>query len=456
MSGGFVPSSSGGDGANESGVDGARGPLVRGAGSVRWLFLDCQSGISGDMTLGALLDLGVPLDEVRRGIAALGLPGVEVELQKGHVGVLGASRFVVRESHQADATSYAAIRERIESSSLQDAEKSLAQRIFLRLAEAEAEVHRMELEHVQFHEVGAVDSIVDIVGAAIAFVYLGARVIASPVPLGRGYVQSQHGVLPLPAPATLLCLRGVPTRPSGLEVELVTPTGAAILSTVAEEYSEWPSLRVERIGSGAGTRVLPDRPNMLRAILGEAPLDSYQRGALRAGESDHAAPGSGGLSGPRRVNLALLETNVDDMTGEQAAHALEQLIAEGALDAWFAPITMKKGRPALALGVLGPLERAQALTDVLFAQTSTIGVRQSIVPRVELPRRQLELDTPDGKVRAKLSQLPSGERMKLEYEDCARIARAQGRPLAEVTSELEARFRQALASGDPALKGARA
>ncbi len=296
--------------------------------------------------------------------------------------------------------------------------RELAQHIFRRLAEAEAEVHRQPVDEVTFHEVGAVDSIVDIVLVAVAVDYLGADVVGSPLPLGRGFVSTQHGQLPLPAPATLLCLRGVPTRASGLEVELVTPTGAAIVASLAREFSDWPALQVERVGCGAGTRVLADRPNVLRAILGR--------------------PAETGFDDSNQV---LLEASIDDMTGERAAFALERLLAAGALDAWFGPLTMKKGRPGLLFSVLCQLADAERLTARLFDETSTLGVRKTRVTRTEVPRRIETFESSHGPVRVKVSGGEGSSRFKLEFDDCAEIARKSGRPLADVVAQLEEEWR---------------
>ncbi len=273
-------------------------------------------------------------------------------------------------------------------------------------------MHRTTLEQVHFHEVGAVDAIVDIVGSAAAFCYLGARVMASPVPLGRGFVKCRHGDLPLPAPATLNCLQGVPTVPSGLNVELVTPTGAAIVASVAEDFVEWPSFSPERIGWGAGTRGLPDRPNALRAIMGR-PSASLQK-----------------------LSYALLEANIDDMTGEVAAYALARVLESGALDAWIGAVTMKKGRPGMVFSALVPREQAEQVSDCIFSETSTIGVRQTLVSRFELVRRQSEVETPWGTVRVKLSNNRDGViQAKPELDDCAAIAQREGISLRVVLLE---------------------
>jgi uncharacterized protein (TIGR00299 family) protein len=269
----------------------------------------------------------------------------------------------------------------------------------------------MPLADVHFHEVGAVDAIVDIVGAAAAIVYLGAEVVGSPVPMGRGFVKARHGVLPLPAPAAVECLRGVPTYGVEIDAELVTPTGAAILATAASRFERWPTFAPDRVGWGGGSRELPDRPNLLRAVLGTRP-----------------APADEATGGATHV---IVEANVDDITGEVAAHAIEALFAAGAVDAWAAPITMKKGRPALTLSALAPAARADA--GVMLAETTTIGVRKIPVTRTERPRRTITVATAFGPISIKVSEGPFGPpQMKPEFDECAAAAKTHGVPVREV------------------------
>lgn len=385
--------------------------LARGAGTGRVLLLDTPSGIAGDMTIAALLDLGVPLAVVEETVKQLGLAGCRVRHELVRSGAVGGSRFVVEETDAQPERTYAAIDALIEKATLPEGTVRLARRIFERLARAEAEVHRVATESVSFHEVGAVDAIVDIVGAAACFEYLGARVIATPVPMGRGFVRCQHGRLPLPAPATLLCLRGVPTYDAGIEGELVTPTGAAIVATVAEEFVSWPRFVPERSGFGCGTRTLADRPNALRAVLGTSFPDTVRDTATHV----------------------VLEANVDDMTGELAAHAISLLLDGGALDAWAQPITMKKGRPGLTLSVLAPNARADSLAALMLRETSSIGVRRTPVARSERPRRMITVETRYGSVPVKVSEGDYGPpQQKPEFDACARLALAAGVPVREV------------------------
>lgn len=390
--------------------------LARGAGRGKMLFLQLPSGIAGDMTVAALLDLGVPSSVVHDTIRALGLGDVEIAIRRGHAGTMTCTHFGVSFAPQP-SRNFSDITRLIDRSEMATAAKALAIRIFERLGRAEAQVHGVPIESVHFHEVGAVDSIVDICCAAAALTFLDARVCASPVPIGAGFVECEHGVLPLPAPATALCLTGVPTVASGLDVELVTPTGAAILSTVSEGFAPWPSIVPERVGYGAGTKTLVDRPNVVRAILG-APNDEFS--AARAGTH------------------ALLEVNLDDMTGECVAHALAQVMASGALDCWVVPATMKKGRPGMVFCALTDTTRAQHLAEVILRETTSLGVRQTLVTRYELPRRVVSVPTEFGAMRVKISERPGDDfqRFKPELEDCLGVARATGLPLTEIVARV--------------------
>lgn len=379
------------------------------------LFLDCPSGAAGDMIIAALLDLGMPLSIVTRAVEAVGFEGARVSAKKVTVGALSATHFEVDSADQTER-SYRDIKDLLEASSLAAPVRDLALEIFEVLGRAEAQVHGVPLDQVHFHEVGAVDSIIDIVGAAALLTELGARVVTSPLPMGRGYVTSRHGPIPLPAPATLLCLAGVPTYPDPLQSELVTPTGAAILKAVSAEFLPWPHFTPQTVGYGAGTRVLPDRPNAVRAVLGSA---SEKRGAL---ERDVAI---------------LVETNIDDQTPEVLGYLLDELLREGALDAWVTPIVMKKSRPAFLLSVLGPAAQADALVEIILRQSSTLGVRRTKVERTMLKRRIVQLASEWGPVRFKVSGEPPLS-AKPELEDAVRIAEREGIALRMVLLKLTA------------------
>jgi uncharacterized protein (TIGR00299 family) protein len=366
------------------------------------------------MTVAALVDLGVPLEVIQTALAALGISGVEVRLQAAQTGVLGGVRFVVEQHGQHPERTYAQIERLLAQSSIEADTRARAQRIFRHLAEAEAFVHRTPVEDVSFHEVGAVDAIADVVGAAAALAYLGAEVTSAPLPLGHGSVVCRHGVLPLPAPATVACLRGVPTYAAGIEAELVTPTGAAIVASQATRFERWPSLTPLAVGWGVGTKTLPDRPNALRVVLGDpAPRPSDAEAATHC----------------------VVEANVDDMTGELVSHAMARLLEAGALDAWAAPITMKKGRPGLLLSALCAATGVSVIESVLLRETSSIGLRRYGVSRVERPREVVEVVTEFGSIPVKISRGPYGPpQIKPEFDACARAAQTHAVPVRTVLS----------------------
>jgi uncharacterized protein (TIGR00299 family) protein len=394
-----------------------RAPLPPRAGEGKLIYFDAASGVAGDMTVAALVDLGVPFQVVSDAVMALGLPGCRLVLSRARSGALGATHFAVEETSPQPERRYRDVRRLLDDSRLSAPVRALAQRIFEKLALAEASVHRVPVDDVTFHEVGAVDSLVDVVGAAACLEHVGARVVGSPLPVGRGTVRTAHGVLPLPAPATLACLAGVPTVPADLDAELVTPTGAAILATTATAFGRWPAMTPSRIGVGAGTRVFSGRPNVLRVVLGDV----------------EAASASS--------ELVLLEANVDDMTGELSAHAIATLLGLGALDAFATPVTMKKGRPGLVLSALCRPEQAELLSAALLRETTSIGVRRVAVSRVERPRRVVEVPTRFGSIPVKVSEGPYGPpQVKPEFDACARAAAAAGVPVREVISEALAAF----------------
>jgi uncharacterized protein (TIGR00299 family) protein len=385
--------------------------LSEGVGKGKTLFLDAFSGLAGDMILAALFDLGVPVAVVQAAVGALPVSGFHMHLGHVHRSGIVATTFDVHVEGKQPERTYGSIDRMLAESKLAEGTKDLAQKIFRRLGEAEANVHKMPLADVHFHEVGSVDAIVDIVGAAAAFQWLGASVVASPLPMGKGFVNARHGTLPLPAPAVVDCLKGVPTYGVDLEAELVTPTGAAIVASVAERFEKWPSFSPLAVGWGAGQRELPDRPNLLRVVLGAAE-------AIRADSSE---------------SHTVIESNVDDMSGELAGHALRALLAAGALDAWATPVTMKKGRPGLTLSALAPSELADAIAAVMLRETSSIGVRLSPVRRVERPRRMVEVPTPYGPIPVKISEGPYGPPViKPEFDACARAAETAGVTVREV------------------------
>lgn len=414
-----------------------REPLARGAAAGRILYFDAFAGAAGDMCVAALVDLGVPFDVVRGAVDALGLAGVGVALRALPTGAIGASKFDVLLLGEQPERSYAQIRELLERATLNEGTRRIAQAIFARLARAESTVHRVALDDVHFHEVGAADSLADIVGAAACFDHLGdgAKVttLCSALPMGRGHVHCQHGVIPLPAPATLLCLDRLWTEDTVIEAELVTPTGAAILGELALP-SRWPPIRPERVGWGRGTRLLPDRPNALRVVLGTPSAgDSAALGGVGAAlhPTARGAARTGAFGASTHV---IVETNLDDTTGEQLGYVIGLLLGSGALDAWATPAVMKKGRPGWTLSALGPRALIDQLAEVVLCETSAIGVRFVGVSRLELERCVVSVTTEWGAVSVKVSGRfgsPSYH-AKPEFDECKRLSVKHSVPVRRV------------------------
>jgi uncharacterized protein (TIGR00299 family) protein len=399
----------------------------RAARGARVLHLDCFSGIAGNMFLGALLDLGLARRDLEADLAGL---GVEHRLRVRRVrrGPLAARYVDVlvprapkpragRHGHDhghSHGRRYGEVRRILARARLDADVRRRALAVFEALGRAEARVHGIALEQVHFHEVGAVDAIVDVVGAAAGLARLGvARVTASPVALGSGSVESDHGRLPLPAPATLELLRGLPTVPAHVDWETVTPTGAAILRTVAEEFGPLPEMTVEAIGHGAGDDRPGELPNVLRAVLGRSP-------------------------GARGDRVAVLETNLDDLVPEHFDHLMERLFAAGALDVSLQHLMMKKNRPGILVRVLGRPSDRIALARVLFAESTAIGVRATESERIVLEREQLRVRTRFGTLRVKrVFDLEGRPLDSAEYDDCKRAAARAGVPLREVVRAAE-------------------
>jgi len=373
-------------------------------------YLDCYSGIAGDMLLGAMLDAGLDADFLRAEIDKLGVDGVTLTVEPCVRRGITGTDFRVQVEHDHAHRHLSTIERIIDESALDDDLKDRAKSIFRRLGEAEAAIHGVSIEKVHFHEVGAVDAIVDIVGAAIGFAALGVeKIVCSPINLGSGTVKAAHGVMPVPAPATAALVKGLPTYSDGPTMELTTPTGAAVVSTVAAEYGSMPAMAIEAIGYGAGDRDFPDRANMLRLVLGESSE------AVEATE------------------IWVTEANIDDMSPEIAGYARERLLEEGALDVTLTPIFMKKDRPGYQLTVLSSLDDRDRLGDVLFAETTTLGVRSYPAQRRVLERELVTVTTSYGDVRVKVGR--SGGRevgFAPEFEDARRIAREKKVPLKEV------------------------
>jgi uncharacterized protein (TIGR00299 family) protein len=391
---------------------------------VRAVHFDCFSGISGDMTLGALIDAGADAGAVRAGLDSLGLP-IRLEVARVRKGGFAATQIFIHAPEQEEHRFLPDVEEILGRGVLTESQRALALRIFRRLAEAESAVHGMPLERVHFHEVGALDSIADIAGVAIALDTLGIEHFTSrSVPTGSGTVKCAHGIMPIPTPATAELLKGAPLAPSTIKAELTTPTGAAILATTVKEWTETPVMTVRSIGHGAGTKDFLDQPNLLRVFVGEM-------AQVNAGQADQ---------------VWVLETNLDDVPAEVVGYCFEQLFAARALDVYTTPIQMKKNRPGVLLSVLAPAGAIDALEAILFRETETFGIRRYVVQRSKLQRESVTVETRWGPVKAKRGWRDGGPAVFTpEYEDCARVAREHGVPLRQVYAEV----RQAFATGVP-------
>jgi len=393
---------------------------------MKLLYLDCFAGISGDMFLGAMLDLGLSLRVLRTELAKLKLDGYRILTQRVIKQDIRATKFdcfvTKHVAHHPPlprlrraSRSYSNIAAMIRKSALSDSVKQRALNVFRRIGEAEAKIHGVPLKKIHFHEIGAVDSIVDIVGACVAVKALGVSEIhAAPPPLGSGLVETAHGRFPLPAPATLELLRGRPTQSSSERVELVTPTGAALLTEFCAEFGPMPAMTIEKIGYGAGTRDLKTTPNVLRAVLGVASAASSR-------SSDEAD------------TISVLETNIDDMNPQLFSDVMERLLAVGALDVFLTPVQMKKNRPGTLLTVLCGLSDVERMAGLLLTHTTSFGVRVHEVRRHKLQREIVKVKTKFGKIDVKLGR--RGGKLVTsapEYESCKRAAVKAGVAVKEV------------------------
>lgn len=378
------------------------------------LYLDCFSGISGDMCLGALIDAGADPRRLEQDLRGLPLDGWEMNVLKTETRGISGTRvnIRVREEDQPHRH-FSRIREMIQNSTLPDRPRETALKIFSRIAGAEGKVHGLPADHVHFHEVGAVDSILDIVGTSLALHYLGVdEVFCSPVPTGYGLVECRHGLLPVPAPATAEILKGVPLRKLDVEGELTTPTGAAIAASLSESFGPLPEMTLEAVGYGFGSKDF-GIPNFLRVFLGRAEVPDTTLG----GDA-----------------ITVLEANIDDMNPQFAGHVMQRLFSAGALDVYLAPVYMKKNRPGYVITVLCRPPDRESLTGILLEETTTLGVRFREERRTVMDRVIEEVDTPYGRVRIKTAPGNGGLPLKAapEYEDCRRLALERGVPLREV------------------------
>jgi uncharacterized protein (TIGR00299 family) protein len=379
-------------------------------------YFDCFSGISGDMTLGALVDAGVSIDFLRSELAKLNLPGYTLRAEKvKRSGIAATKVHVIIETKDREPRHLSDITAIISGSSLSPSIKNKSISIFNRMAEAEARVHATSPDRIHFHEVGAIDAIVDIVGSVIGLDHLGVtRVRASAVNVGSGTVQTAHGLLPVPAPATAELLTAIPFYQSPTLFELATPTGAAIVSTLGSSFGPLPEMKVDRVAYGAGDKDFPERPNVLRLMIGE-PAAAYDEDSS-----------------------ILIETNIDDLNPQVYDYVIEKLMRQ---DAYLTPLIMKKGRPAIQLSVLTDASLVDRVVDTIFRETTSIGVRIKEVGRRKLSREIRVVETPYGKIRIKVSK--RGDEILTatpEYEDCRRIAEEKQVPLKLVIEEAKRQF----------------
>jgi uncharacterized protein (TIGR00299 family) protein len=377
-------------------------------------YFDAFSGLSGDMIVGAILDCGADFAEFERAINGVAIKGYRLSTRRKVSSGISALKFDVEVTKPQPERHFGEIRAMIVSSSLAETVKRRAIAIFEVLAEAEARIHNTTPDHVHFHEVGAVDSIIDIIGTAWGLEHLGVGdLIVSPLPMGSGFARSQHGVIPVPAPATAELLTGFALRLGDGAAEMVTPTGAAVIRALARSAEIPLNFEIEKIGYGAGTRDLEDRPNVLRMMLGR------QRITLDSDE------------------MIEISANIDDLSPQIYDHVMEQLFAAGARDVTLTPTMMKKGRPAVTLGVIAEPAHRDAIAQIIFAETSTIGLRFHSIARLKLARETREVETRWGKIRVKMSGAHGHPPSTIspEYDDCRRIAAQHGVALRVVIDE---------------------
>jgi uncharacterized protein (TIGR00299 family) protein len=374
-------------------------------------YFDCFAGAAGDMILASLFHAGLDEAAFKAEIEKLGIEGLRIDVKDTSRKSVGAKSFTFTHASGASAGSYKDIVKLIEGGSLSQPVKERALAAFDLLADAESGIHCVSKQDVHFHELGSVDTVVDIVGSFIGLDLLGIEeVVCSPLSLGTGSVECAHGVLPVPAPATLKILEGVPVRGTGVERELTTPTGAVILRTCAARFGPMPEMKVKAMGYGAGTGELDEMANVIRFVVGET-------------------------TARERDTVVHIETNIDDMNPQIYSHVYRELFARGALDVWLTSVVMKKGRPGFILSVLCSSETVSEMADCIFAETTTAGVRMYEAGRIKLERRFEEVETRYGKVKVKIFALPSGEKRVPEYEDCLHLAESLGVPVRVVIEE---------------------
>jgi len=382
-------------------------------------YFDCFSGISGDMTVGALLDAGLKIGTLEKELKKLGLSGYQLEVNKVVKKGISATQFKVKIKEEGVERRFKDILAILEKSKLNEEVKKETEKIFFNIAQAESKIHRKDIDKIHFHEIGGLDSIIDITSAVIGIKTLGIEEIySSALPTGKGFVKCAHGVIPVPAPATLELLKNIPTYSGGIESEMITPTGAGIIGTLAKSFGERPLMKIERTGYGAGEKEFTI-PNLLRVSIGEKILrdENLKDGYV----SDEAV---------------LIETNIDDMNPEFYDYIMEQLFFKGALDVFLTPIQMKKNRPAHMLSIIVYEQNLKEILEVLFSEATTLGVRIREVKRLRLAQQNFIAETKYGKIKVKVGMFKGKiKNIAPEYEDCKKIAQQHQVPLKEVYDE---------------------
>jgi hypothetical protein len=384
-------------------------------------YFDCFSGISGDMTVGALLDAGLKIETLEEELKKLGLSDYQLEVKKVIKKGISATQFKVKIKEEGVERRFKDILTILEKSKLDEEIKNESKKIFFNIAQAESKIHQKDIDKIHFHEIGGLDSIIDITSAVIGTKTLGIEEIhSSALPVGKGFVKCAHGVIPVPAPATLELLKNIPTYSGGIESEMITPTGAAIISTLAKSFGKRPLMKIERIGYGAGEKEFTI-PNLLRVSIGEKILTDEN---LKDGYvSDEAV---------------LIETNIDDMNPEFYDYIMDKLFSQGALDVFLVPIQMKKNRPAHMLSIIVYEQNLKEILEVLFSESTTLGVRIREVKRLRLAQQNFIAETKYGKIRVKVGMF-KGEIKNIapEYEDCKKMAKQHKIPLKEIYEEVK-------------------
>lgn len=384
-------------------------------------YFDCFSGISGDMTVGALLDAGLKIETLEKELKKLGLSGYQLEVNKVTKKGISATKFKVKIKEEGVERRFKDILTILEESKLDEEIKKETKKIFFNIAKAESKIHQKDIDKIHFHEIGGLDSIIDITSAVIGIKTLGIdEIYSSALPVGKGFVKCAHGVIPVPAPATLELLKNIPTYSGGIENEMITPTGAAIISTLAKSFGKRPLMKIERIGYGAGEKEFTI-PNLLRVCIGEKTLKDENL------KDDYVSD-----------EVVLIETNIDDMNPEFYDYIMEKLFSQGALDVFLTPIQMKKNRPAHMLSIIVYEQNLKEILEVLFSESTTLGVRVREIKRLRLNQQNFMAETKYGKIKVKVGMF-KGEIKNIapEYEDCKKMAKQHQVPLKEVYEEVK-------------------